>query len=225
MCIHSARSTFRVQGSRFNSEPGTLNPERRKAAGLSLVELIVFIVVVSVAVTGVLAAINMATRGSADPMIQKQALAIAEAVLEEVQLQAFTYCDPDDPVAATALNAAACTTAEAIGPEGLDVPPTGPAETRAGAVRPFDNVNDYMVPPSGFTMTGVTDITGSTVPGLEGYTTAVTVAGQSLGPGVTPPTNIPAVESLLITVTVTGPGNTTVVLHGYRVRYAPNALP
>jgi hypothetical protein len=36
---------------------------------------------------------------------------------------------------------------------------------------------------------------------------------------------VPATDSLLITVTVTGPGDTTVVLHGYRVRYAPNALP
>jgi len=26
-------------------------------------------------------------------------------------------------------------------------------------------------------------------------------------------------------VTVTGPGNTTVTLNGYRTRYAPNALP
>jgi len=38
---------------------------------------------------------------------------------------------------------------------------------------------------------------------------------------------IPASDSLLITVTVLGPmgTNTTVVLDGYRVRYAPNALP
>jgi len=29
----------------------------------------------------------------------------------------------------------------------------------------------------------------------------------------------------LVTVTVTGPSNITVKLDGYRVRYAPNALP
>src|SRR3989454_11345867 len=77
----------------------------RAEHGISLVELIVFIVIVGIAVAGVVGALSMATRASADPMIQKQALAIAEALLEEVQLQPFTYCDPDDPQAATAQSA------------------------------------------------------------------------------------------------------------------------
>jgi len=81
----------------------------RAEHGISLVELIVFIVIVSVAVAGVLGALSMATRASADPLIQKQALAIAEALLEEVQLQPFTYCDPDDANAASAFSAADCT--------------------------------------------------------------------------------------------------------------------
>jgi MSHA pilin protein MshD len=190
--------------------------ERRRSLGLSLVELIVFIVIVSVAVAGVLAALNVATRGSADPVIQKQALAIAEAVLEEVQLMPFTYCDPDDANAGTAVDTAGCAAAvENPGPEALDVPPTGPAETRTGIVRPFDNVNDYHL----FNMgPGITDITGAAVTGLGAYTATVSVASQALGA-------VPASESLLIAVTVTGPGNTTATLHGYRVRYVPNALP
>ncbi len=226
MFTRKSSSGFKVQGSGFrvrgsnlepgtrNSELGTGNSERRKTAGLSLVELIVFIVIVGVAVAGVLMALSVATRSSTDPMIQKQALAIAEAVLEEVQLQPFTYCDPDDPNAATANDSTGCaSTAEAMGPE------TG--ETRAGA-SPFDNVNDY----SGFSMTGgITDLAGNPIAGLNAYAVIVGVSGRALGPGVTPPTNIPSTESLLVTVTVTGPGNTTVVLNGYRVRYAPNALP
>lgn len=184
----------------------TRNSELRKSLGLSLVEQIVFIVVVGAAVAGVLAALNLTARGSADPMIQKQALAIAEAVLEEIQLQPFTYCDPDDANAATALSPAGCTTAEAIGPE------TG--ETRTGATAPFDNVNDY----HGFSMSSTTDIAGAAVAGLDGYAVSVGVTGQALGA-------VPASESLLITVTVTGPGNVSVALHGYRIRYAPNALP
>jgi MSHA pilin protein MshD len=211
-------STFRVQRSgsktethvltKSNSELGTRNSERRKSRGLSLVELIVFIVVVSAAVAGVLAALNLATRASADPMIQKQTLAIAEAVLEEVQLMPFTYCDPDDANAATALSAADCaTTAEAIGRE--------PGETRLDAVTPFDNVNDY----HDFGMSGtITDIAGNAIPGLTGYAVSVSVSALALG-------TVPASDSLLITVTATGPGATTVVLHGYRTRYAPNALP
>ena len=196
----------------------------RAEDGISLIELIVFIVIVGIAVAGVVGALSMATRASADPMIQKQALAVAEALLEEVQLQPFTYCDPDDPQAATAQSAAegamgvGCSTGgvEAIGAE--SAAPYGP-ESRTSATNPYDNVNDYNSLPI---MTGITDITGAPIPGLENYTASVTVANQALG-------TIPAAsgEAVLITVTVDGPPgtNTKVVLDGYRVRYAPNALP
>jgi len=195
----------------------------RAEHGISLIELIVFIVIVGIAVAGVVGVLSMATRASADPMIQKQALAVAEALLEEVQLQPFTYCDPDDPQAATAQSAAVgatgCTAAasvENLGPEAT--PPYGP-ETRTSLTTPFDNVNDYNGYPNPL-LPGITDITGAAIPGLGGYTASVTVANQALGA-------IPASDSLLITVTVLGPTgtNTTVVLDGYRVRYAPNALP
>ena len=215
MCIPEGRSSFLVT---------RLTPGRR-SLGLSLVEVIVFIVVVGVAVAGVLAALNVSTRASADPVIQKQALAIAEAVLEEVQLMPFTYCDPDDPQAATAQNsgigATGCSAAASVenpGPEAN--PPYGP-ESRLSAITPFDNVNDY----NGFSVgPGIIDMTGAAIAGLGGYTATVSVASQALaafGGGRA----IPAADALLITVTVTGPGNTTAVLHGYRVRYAPNALP
>jgi len=189
----------------------------RAEHGISLIELIVFIVIVSTAVAAVLGALSMATRASADPLIQKQALAIAEALLEEVELMPFTYCDPDDPNAATALNAAACTAggAEVIGAEPLA--PYGP-ETRFSGTTPFDNVNDYHT----YSMIGITDITGAAIAGLANYTAGVTIANQALG-AITAASG----EALLITVTVSGPAgsNTTVVLDGYRVRYAPNALP
>ena len=70
--------------------------------GTSLIELILFIVIVSTSVAGVLIAIDRSARSSAEPLVIKQALAIAEALLEEVQLMPFTYCDPDDvPVVRT----------------------------------------------------------------------------------------------------------------------------
>ena len=207
------------------------DPARRQN-GLSLVEQIVFIVVVAVAVAGVLAALNLATRASADPMIQKQALAIAEAVLEEAQLQPFTYCDPDDANAATATRAlldagvtppdvGCAAKVEALGAEAVDQPPTGPLETRTGTVRPFDNVNDYDT----FSMAGgITDLTGTAIAGLENYTATITVAAQALHTVAALDADA-APQSLLISVRVTGPGNVEVQLHGYRTRYSPNALP
>jgi len=76
--------------------------ERRSQRGLTLVELIVFIVIVSVGLAGVLLVLNTTAAKSADPVVRKQALAIAESLLEEIALMPFTYCDPDDAAAAMA---------------------------------------------------------------------------------------------------------------------------
>jgi MSHA pilin protein MshD len=61
----------------------------RCARGMTLMELILAIVVISVGLTGVLVAFNQAVRGSADPMIRKQMLAIAEEMMEEITLKPF----------------------------------------------------------------------------------------------------------------------------------------
>jgi MSHA pilin protein MshD len=68
--------------------------------GFTLIELIVFIVIVSVGLVGVLASLNISVKSSADPVQPKQALAIAEAMMDEVLNKSF--CDPD-------LTAPACT--------------------------------------------------------------------------------------------------------------------
>lgn len=57
--------------------------------GVSLIELIIFIVIISVALTGILLVMNQVTRHSADPLIHKQAIAAAESLLEEIELQDF----------------------------------------------------------------------------------------------------------------------------------------
>jgi MSHA pilin protein MshD len=64
-----------------------------KQSGVTLIELLVSIVIVSIAASGVLGVLSMTTAGSADPMIRHQAAAIAEAYLEEILLKPVT--DPD----------------------------------------------------------------------------------------------------------------------------------
>ena len=44
--------------------------------GLSLIELIIFIVIISVGVLGILSVLNTTAKSSADPMIGKQVLAV-----------------------------------------------------------------------------------------------------------------------------------------------------
>lgn len=66
---------------------------RRRQSGINLIELLVSIVVISIACTGVLLVFAQTVRFSADPMIQTQALAIAEAYLDEIL--ARPVVDPD----------------------------------------------------------------------------------------------------------------------------------
>ena len=61
----------------------------RRQAGFTLIELLIFIVVVSVGVAGILAVFNVSVRSSADPMVRKQTLAIAESLMEEILLKDF----------------------------------------------------------------------------------------------------------------------------------------
>ncbi len=192
---------------------------RRRQQGLTLIELIVFIVIVSVALAGILSVLNLTARSSADPMIRKQMLAIAEGLMDEVAAQPFTWCDPDDPAAATANAVAACATPEVTAP---GAPEAG--ETRGGAVTPFDNVNDYNGCGPGVVACNlaspIPSITGTfTAP--AGYSAGITVVQSALGPAANP---VPAAASLLITVTVNFAGE-NITVEGYRTRYAPNSLP
>lgn len=176
--------------------------------GVSLVELIVFIVIVGVAVAGVLAVFNVAVRGSADPLIRKQLVAVAEGLLEEVMLQPFTYCDPDDAnvlfADAATVGAANCAAlAEGMGPEA--------GETRYSVVTPFDNVNDY----ADFAMNPIRDLQNLPVPALAQYsaTVAVNAAGAAFG--------LANDDALEVVVTVAGNGE-TFALRGLRFRHSPN---
>ena len=193
---------------------------KREQAGVTLVELVVFIVIISVALVGVLKVLEMTNRGSADPLVRKQALSIAESLLLEIEQQPFTYCDPDDSNATTATSTATCTNSQDKGGAALTTPSPS-SESRYSSADPFDNVADY----GGFTMPGggCTGICspGDTTPlsGLTGYTATVTITRVG---AAAPFASLALDEALKISVHVTGPANTDVTLTGYRVRYAPN---
>ncbi len=127
----------------------------RQQRGVSLLELIVAIVVIAVGVVGVLQGVRSALRTSADPMLQSQALAIAEAYMEEIMLQA--YVDPDGSEANEARNATSC-------------PSTG------GSSSTYDDVMDY----NGLNDTGARDQWGCAIADLASYNVAVSVQNSSL---------------------------------------------
>lgn len=166
------------------------------------------IAVLGIAVSGVLLAINRATQDSVDPIYGKQAVAIAESLLEEILSLPHTFCDPNDAAAAGALGVTNCTLVEGLGPEA--------GEGRYNQANPFDNVNDY----HGFNtatnaLPGIRDLSNTLLPNLQGYAASVNVANATLN----------GTPALLVTVTVTAPRNTVVNLQGYRTQYAPNATP
>lgn len=66
------------------------NSLSRTQRGISLIELIMFIVIISVSMVGILLVMNLVIGRSADPLIRKQALAVAESMLEEIELQALS---------------------------------------------------------------------------------------------------------------------------------------
>lgn len=183
---------------------------RRDQLGLTLVELIIFIVVIGVGIAGITLTYNTVVRHSADPMLRKQALSIAESLLLEIEQQAFTWCDPQDDKATTANSAAGC--AVVANNQNNVAGPTPNTETRGSNTNPFDNVADY----AGYAAAS-SDIEGlKNVPGFT-VNVAITRAG-----GVAPFAAFPADAVLRIAVTVVG-GGETVTLVGYRTRYAPNA--
>jgi MSHA pilin protein MshD len=181
--------------------------------GLSLIEVVIFIVVLGIGIAGLAVLYNQLTLASVDPLVRKQAVAIASSLMEEIQLRPFTYCDPDDPLVFTETSPLGCSSpaqreSGTIGPEA--------GESRYADPR-FDNVSDY----HGFNMAGsIQDITSAPINGLTDYSADVQIAAAG---GDFPAATIPADEALRITVTVRGPANIQVVLQGYRLRYAPNS--
>jgi len=65
----------------------------RRQAGFTLVELIFFIVVVTLGIAGILVVMDVSAARSADPMVRKQAMVLADSLLEEILLKPFA--DPD----------------------------------------------------------------------------------------------------------------------------------
>ncbi|MFA5372159.1 MAG: prepilin-type N-terminal cleavage/methylation domain-containing protein [Sideroxydans sp.] len=131
-----------------------LSAVESKQRGISLIELIIFIVIISIGLTGILLVMNQTTAHSADPLIHKQAIAAAESLLEEIELQDFI--DQNDGV--------------------TTVCPPASAVTAANRATDYHIVDCY----NGFSMTGITDLNNNPT-GLANYNASVTITQEALG--------------------------------------------
>ncbi len=64
-------------------------PVHRRQRGFTLPEVIIAIVVLGVGLAGVLLALRTAVHGSGDPVVHRQMQAIAQELLEEIQLKPY----------------------------------------------------------------------------------------------------------------------------------------
>lgn len=190
--------------------------------GVTLIETIIFMIMVSVGVIGLVSVMNPLIRASADPMITKQMVAIAESLLNEILHQPYTWCDPEDANAATAQAYTGATGCLSNPQSALGATPNTETRNGGGASGEFfDNVRDY----AGFAMDDVADPAGGSV--ITGYRAEVAIADVAIaqaGAGAGGPTD-PASE-ITVTVCRTGTpapcaGRESFSLTGYRFRYAP----
>ncbi|MFC3457489.1 MULTISPECIES: type II secretion system protein [Massilia] len=185
----------------------------RRQRGLTMIELIMFIVIVAIALAGIVAVMRLATANSADPLRRKQALMIAEGLLEEVRASGFTLCDPSSPDFDTQTDPTQCAIPENWGQAAPE--PVHP--------RPFDNINDYVAQPNVATAAfnnaaGVlTDVTGTPI-GVDGYSATLMVSPVQLN-GVGAAGTAANTDVLRIRVRVAFDGG-AVELDAYRMRYA-----
>ena len=122
-----------------------------RQAAFTLIEIIVTLVVVGIAAVALLGVFTSNIRGSADPVVQQQAITIAEAYMEEIMLRAFE--DPTDVE------------------QGL-----GGTEAGEASRDLFDDVQDY----NHLGTTEVRDQNNVAIPALSAYDVTVTVTAATL---------------------------------------------
>jgi MSHA pilin protein MshD len=66
----------------------------QRARGMTLIELIVAIMIIGIGVGGVMIAFTSAVRSSSDPVLQKQMMAVAEGMMEEIRRMPFAVAAP-----------------------------------------------------------------------------------------------------------------------------------
>lgn len=197
-----------------------------RARGFTLIDVLVLIVLVGTVAGSFTVLFGRLSAQSAQALRDRQALAIAQALLAEVRSMPFTFCDAGDARATLATGAFAggtgcATTVDGLGPEG--------GETRYNAANRFDGVSDYhgLTLPGPGCAGGICDLNGNLLNPAGGMLTgcqaSVALAAQALaGIAALDANGRPQVWRVAVTVRCPSAGD--VVLEGLKVRHAPNRI-
>lgn len=179
-----------------------MKPRLRPAAGFTLIELVITIVILAIGVSAFLVLMNQTTRDSVDPLIRQQAGAIAQSYLDEVMTNSF--CDPDFSTNCRA----DCTSSTAC----------SVCSTNEGSRELFDDVCDYDV----INDSGARDRNSNPIAGLGNYNVDVSVDDGSDGSAVTLDgltSNNGQVVRIDVRVTHDSFSDLDYVLSGFRVNF------
>lgn len=189
--------------------------------------MLVLIVVIGTVAGSLTVLFSRLSAQSAQSLRERQALGLAQTLLNEVRMMPMTFCDPTDPQAPTATAAVVgppgvgCVTVEGLGPE--------LTETRYNAANRFDNVSDYhnLTIPGPGCGGGICDIAGNLLnpvgSPLNGCSAVIATTPQAIQ-GVAALDANGRPQSLRIVVTVRCPGRADTVAEGIRMRHSPNQL-
>ncbi|QSP96035.1 prepilin-type N-terminal cleavage/methylation domain-containing protein [Marinobacter salinisoli] len=161
----------------------------RRAQGATLVELVITIVIISIAIAGVVGAFSLISGRSADPLNETRAVALAQLYMDEILMRKY---DEQTPQGGVPRYSGACS----IGVDGAETRPT------------FDDVDDYHglndAPPA----SALSNLTG-----YNGFAVQVSVscAGAEVG--------LPASQAKRIDLVVTAPDNRDFVFSAYKANF------
>lgn len=202
-------------------------------SGFTLVETVIFIVVLAVGLTGLISLSTTTSKDSSAPLIRERTLVIAHGYMDEIISKRWHEntpvgggCIDSDGNPATvgdscsaycnALSDIDCTHSKCS----LTAPATceaanvvaGALGAEAGEARAiFDDIDDYIT----VAPVAPEDIFGNPVPGYAGYTVNISV----VAPASNPWQGIAAVDVRRIAVSVTNPLGGTLTLVSYRVNF------
>jgi MSHA pilin protein MshD len=183
------------------------NTRRFNAHGFTLIEIIITIVVLAIAATTLLSVFTSTARTSADPMIQQQAISIAEAYMEEIVSKSFNDPQGDEEGEVAEEEGEV---AEEEGEVAEEEGEVAEKETRAN----YDDVQDYNSLPENDV---VKDQNNEKIDQLSAdYKVTVKVFGEALGTALN---EISGDHSMRIDITVSHPAISPITITGYRTDY------
>lgn len=183
----------------------TFNNAKKSEQGVTLVELILAIVIISIASIALLQTLGFQTRSNVEPVIQVQSQLLARQYLEEVMSKPFFDPDADPRIDPT------LTQAEVVASIADQTQSGAPARLAWNNIAEYDGYSASIV-----------DVSGSAITGLASYSVTIDVdtsAGLSLG-GLSNSANAtcPAIIAAIAVTIVDARGQST-SLTGYRTSY------